>query len=78
MTETPPLDAKDFADYLRQHATSQRPNVRAELERIADGTEALRRGKRNMRVGFALDVFAHAATIRQRRHQRNRTLHYGA
>jgi hypothetical protein len=43
MTETPPLDAKDFADYLRQHATSQRPNVRAELERIADGTEALRR-----------------------------------
>jgi hypothetical protein len=32
----PPLDAKDFADYLRQHATSQRPNVRAELEHIAD------------------------------------------
>jgi hypothetical protein len=38
---TEPLKAEDFADYLRQHATSQRPNVRAELEHIAQEVQAM-------------------------------------
>jgi hypothetical protein len=36
------LKPEDFADYLRQHATSQRPNVRAELEHIANEVQAMR------------------------------------
>jgi hypothetical protein len=37
-----PLKPEEFADYLRQHAALQRPNVRAELEHIANEVQAMR------------------------------------